>query len=221
MTYLELCQAVRSRAGIQGSGPATVVATTDVEKDIVQAVRDAWLDIQNYRQEWDWMRASAFFNLVIGQKIYSKDDIGGVDNRIDKYVQGSLWLYDGSQYSRLNYRDEDIFEYFHKNDIGNFKPWDWTINRYDESVEIQSPDQAYAMTIDYWKTPQILSNDTDVPEIDPHWHNLIIYLALEKLGASILSQAVQAEAAQSYAEGMGQLMRRYLKKKRVMTRGIA
>ena len=222
MTYLELCQEVRARMGIQGSGPSTVVATTDLERDIVEAVRDAWLDIQNHREDWDWMRATASFNMVAGTTTYNKATIGGgASHRINKYIKNRFWLNDGSNYSRMVYLQEDNFDNLYKNDSTQNQPYNFTIRRVDGTIAVSPPDSAYACTIDYYKQPQELTADANEPEIDEHWHNLIIYLACQKLSASIGSATTAMEFGQAYAVMLGQLMRSQLYKKSVKMVGIA
>lgn len=222
MNYLQLCQAVRNRIGLQGVGPTTVVAPTDVEADIVSAVRDAWIDIQNFRADWDWMRAvGESWSLVTGTTTYSTTDIAGPSNRVRRWVPDTLWLDDGSNKRLLYEMDYEEFEYTHKNDSGNVQPSHFTVRRSDNAIILPSPDSTYTCYIDYWKKAQDLSGNTDTPELPSHWHNLIIYLAVQKLSASIASATTQFEFGQAYAVMMGQLMREQLKKKRMKARGIA
>jgi len=221
MNYLQLCQAVRSRIGMHGSGPSTVVSPTDVEKDIVDAVYDAWIDIQNYRDEWDWMRATESFSLAAGTVNYTKTTVGGPSNRISKFIPDSLWLLKDSKYSFLRYLDYEHFDHLHKNDTENVVPYEYSFKPWDGSISITRPDSVYTVYVDYFKTPQKLAANTDTPELPERFHNLIIYLAIEKLGASIASPSQAMEYAQTYAETMGQLMRHQLPKKSVRIRGIA
>lgn len=221
MNYLEICQAVRSRIGLHGTGPSTVVSPTDVEKDIVDAVHDAWVDIQNYRDEWDWMRVTTTFNTVAQKTNYTTVDIAGPSNRVSHFIKDSLYAYKNSKYELLTYLDENLFEYRHINDDDDTAPSEYTINRNDQSIEINSPDAVYPMQVDYYKTPQLLTDNTDTPEMPVRWHLLIVYLAIQKLSSSIASASSGQEFAQAYAVMLGQLMRSQLKKKRVTMRSIA
>ena len=222
MNYLQLCQAVRSRIGMHGTGPSTVVSPTDVEKDIVDAVYDAWIDIQNYRTEWDWMKASTSFSTAIGKTNYKKSDVDGPSNRISRFVPVTLRIYKDSKWTWLGFLDdEDAFEYLHINDTLSQAPYEYTHKRADGSIEMNKPDAVYSMTVSYWKTPQLLTANTDTPEMPEQWHLLIVYLAIQKLSASIASASTQFEAGQAYAVMMGQMMREQLKKKRMTAKGIA
>jgi hypothetical protein len=222
MTYLELCKGVRSRIGLQGTGPTTVTAPTNLEADIVDAVRDAWLDIQNSREEWDWMKVTTTFSTVASTDTYTKTDIAGADaSRVRRFIIDSLWVNDGTNYSRATYRDEDEFDILYINDTNTGTPGDYTIIRRNGSIKMTLPDDAYTCRIDYWKTPQELSLDADEPEFDDHWHNLIMYLAIQKLSSSIASKSTQFEYAQAYAKMWGELCRVHLKKKSIKVGGIA
>jgi hypothetical protein len=222
MNYLELCQAVRSRVISQGSGPSSVAGSVGVEADIVDSVRDAWIDIQNYRNtQWDWMRATVTFSTVAGTTTYVRSTVGGLTNRIDKYIKDTLYLNDGTEWKKLIPIDYDEFILRHKNDDEQVIPNEFTIRRSDQALIFEEPDDAYSVSVDYWKTPQILENNTDSPEFDVQWHNLIIYLAIAKLGVSVASPSHQMEYSQAFAEGMGQLMRRQVEKKFINVRSIA
>jgi len=222
MNYLQLCQATRERVGIHGSGPSTVVSPTDVEADIVASVYDAWIDIQNFREDWDWMRATETFLTVAGTTNYSTTTIGGPGHRIDRFLPDTLWINDGTNWYKPTWMaNEDNFEFLFKNDTEQAQPSHWTRIRSDNSITMNPPDAAYSCQIDYRKTPQELSGNTDTPEMPAQWHLLIVYSAVQKLSASIGSQSTGVEYAQRYAEMLGQLTRRHLPKKSVKTRSIA
>lgn len=221
MNYLSLCQAVRSRIGLHGTGPSTVVSPTDVEMDIVDAVKDAWLDIQNSREEWDWMRTTESFETTVSKTNYTKTDLGGPSNRIARVIKDSFWLNDGTQWGKLTYIDEDTFELLSKNLTVTSVPTYFTVHRNDGSISVYPPDGVYSCEIDYWKVPQTLAANTDTPELPSQWHNLIVYLAIQKLSSSIASPSTQAEYAQAYATMWGQLARTQLKKKRMLNQRFA
>lgn len=221
MNYLELCQAVRSRIGLHGSGPTTVIAPTDVEKDIVDAVRDSWIDIQNYRPDWDWMRDTATFSVLTSKQTYTRTDVGGPSHRIRKYVPNSMWLNNGSQWKKLVQQEEDYYKAKFKNDTAGNEPYNYAVQRRDQSLLIEKSDASYSVEIDYYKTAQVMTQNTTIPEFETHWHTLIVYLAIQKLSSTIASPSTGYEFAQAYAVMMGQLMRSHLKKKSIRTRGIA
>ena len=52
MTYLQLCQRLRSECQDIGLGPTTVESTTTRDQGYIQAIREAWLEIQLLRNDW-------------------------------------------------------------------------------------------------------------------------------------------------------------------------
>lgn len=66
MTYLELVQRAKQECGIAGPAPATVVGLTGGLKRLADWVSQGWVDIQNERTNWDFMRKSITFNTSSG-----------------------------------------------------------------------------------------------------------------------------------------------------------
>ena len=52
MTYLQLCQRLRAECQDIGLGPTTVESTTTMDQGYIQAIREAWLEIQLLRNDW-------------------------------------------------------------------------------------------------------------------------------------------------------------------------
>ena len=220
MTYIELCRAVRARLGLQGSGPDSVTTGTDAEMDIVHAVTDAYTDIQNMREEWRWLRDTANFTTSIGTTTYTRATIFSGTARFRKWKKDHCYITINSQKTKLTHIPYDEFYERHANNTINGTVSEFTYNK-DNSILITPPDDLYAIEIDYWKSPQTLASASDTPEMPSHWHNLIVYAALEKLGTTFVSPEKYQHFSQQYAEGMGQLMREHLGKKRIYVRSIA
>ena len=66
MTYLQLVQRTRQECGIAGDGPTTVVGQTREMKRLCDWVAQSWVEIQEERQDWDFMRKSVTFNTSSG-----------------------------------------------------------------------------------------------------------------------------------------------------------
>ena len=52
MTYLQLCQRLRAECQDIGSGPISVQSTASRDQNYIQAIREAWLEIQLLRNDW-------------------------------------------------------------------------------------------------------------------------------------------------------------------------
>ena len=52
MTYLQLCQRLRAECQDIGIGPISVQSTASRDQNYIQAIREAWLEIQLLRNDW-------------------------------------------------------------------------------------------------------------------------------------------------------------------------
>ena len=52
MTFLQLCQRLRAECQDIGIGPISVQSTASRDQNYIQAIREAWLEIQLLRNDW-------------------------------------------------------------------------------------------------------------------------------------------------------------------------
>ena len=52
MNYLQLCQRLRAECQDIGIGPISVQSTSSRDQNYIQAIREAWLEIQLLRNDW-------------------------------------------------------------------------------------------------------------------------------------------------------------------------
>lgn len=52
MNYLQLCQRLRAECQDIGIGPISVQSTASRDQNYIQAIREAWLEIQFLRNDW-------------------------------------------------------------------------------------------------------------------------------------------------------------------------
>lgn len=225
MTYIELVRAVSSRVGMQASGPASISGAVGAEADLVNAVSDAYSDIQNSREEWLWLRDQTTFPTVSGTTTYAPYTIfqNNSNNRMGRWKRDSIYFLDGSTNRSLcnSFVPYDDFIYRHKNDTVNKKPYEFTIRPQDDAIIINRPDGAYTVTIDYWKKPQVLTTDNSVPEMPSQFHLVIVYEAIAKYAATIGSPDLYDKFSYDHAKLYGSLQRRELSKKSVRLYGLA
>lgn len=221
MNFLELAQEVRRGVGMQGSGPSSITGATQIETDMIDSVRDAWLDIQNFRQEWMWMRNTTQFQTSDAKTTYTLLDVFGPQYRFKNWIKGTMYAYVNSQWRVVRFIEYDTFIYRQQNNLQSNYPSEYTIVPWNNSIQMNTPDGLYQIKIDYYKSPQRLTLATDIPEVPDYYHVLIKYHAIAKFTTIVVTQSVQMENAQQYAVLMGALMRDQLVKKRVILRGIA
>lgn len=215
MTYIELARAVRARMGLQGSGPSSIETTSPIEQQIVQAVSDAWGDIQRLRDDWRWMRGTHSFYTAVGTTAYTLGTIFPPGYRFRKFRKGSFYIEVNSQKTPLYFLDYDNFQYRYNNQTTNSRFNEFTIRPSDSAIIVPRPDELYRIYFDYQKSNQTLSSNTSVPEMPAMHHQCIVYGALEKMGVSVLSLEQYDHYAQQYILALGQLMRDQLPKKQV------
>lgn len=224
MTFLEIAQTVRKLAGIQGSGPTSVVDATGVEAIIVQFVKDANTDLQSFRDDWDFMKASKTFTTVAGQREYTLTQIFTPSTpNIKTYDKISFRLTDMDGKIHVLPVDEyyEHFDLSTLNDTDRGRPGRVGISPARSVVLHKHPDNNYVVSFTYWRNPQTLSLNADVPWLPSAFHMLIAYKAMEKLGVHLSQPEIYRGFNVSAMQMLGQMMRTTLPKKRMVMRPMA
>lgn len=220
MNFLEIVKGVRGRVGMQGTGPSSVLTATSAEMDLVNAVQDAWVDIQNFREEWRWMRGEATFSTVPSQWEYTTLQVfsTGVD-RFKNWRRVPVYAFVNGKWTEVHFMDYDSFTYRYQNNEQESYPHHYTIRTWDNSLIFNTPNDVYPIKIGYQKSPQILKDNTDIPELPISFHLNILYLAVEKYNTVVISNSSLSYYEQLNDFCTGQLMRSQLDKKRVSLGG--
>jgi hypothetical protein len=220
MNFLEIVKGVRGRVGMQGTGPSSVLTATSAEMDLVNAVHDAWVDVQNFREEWRWMRDEVSFSTVIGQWEYTIDQIFSTTaDRFKNWRKTPVYALIDGRWSEISFMEYDSFNYRFQNNDQQSYPAFYTIRTWDNTLIINTPDKAYSIKVGYQKAPQLLKDNSDVPELPLSFHLNILYLAVEKYDTVVISGASLTYYQQLNDFCSGQLMRSQLDKKRVRLGG--
>ncbi len=221
MNFLEIVKGVRGRVGMQGTGPASVLTATSAEMDLVNSVHDAWVDIQNFRDEWRWMRGEANFSTVISKLEYSVDEIfGTVDAaRFKNWRKYPVYAYKDGQWGYVRFLEYDTFINRYLNNEQESYPSFYTIRTWDNALIFNTPDKAYPIRIGYQKGPQLLTQNSDTPELPVSYHSHILYLAVERYETIVISNTSLSYYEQLNDFCTGQLMRGQLDKKRIRLEG--
>jgi len=75
MTYLQLCQRLRAECQDIGLGPTSVSSTTTRDQNYIQAIREAWLEIQLLRNDWSFWPDDESYSLTSPQMLESDNDV--------------------------------------------------------------------------------------------------------------------------------------------------
>lgn len=74
MTYLQLCQRLRAECQDIGLGPISVLSTTTRDQNYIQAIREAWLEIQLLRNDWTFWPEDGSYSLTEPQILNADTD---------------------------------------------------------------------------------------------------------------------------------------------------
>lgn len=213
MNFLTLCQRTREKCGVSGTGPSTVLGQTGELLRIVNWVNEAWLDIQNEEDNWDWMRSDFSLQLVANTQAYAPTVA------TDTVASAAI----------TNFRAwrEDTFRIYDPavglTSEGFILPWDWDRFRNFYNYQAQpagkpsvfairprdkalafgnTPDYGYVVRGEYQKGAWLMAADADIPDIPSDNHLLIVYRAMMKYGAYENAPEVYSEGERGWRDGL-------------------
>ena len=74
MTYLQLCQRLRAECQDIGLGPTSVYSTASRDQSYIQAIREAWLEIQLLRPDWTFWPDDLSYTITAPQMLADDTD---------------------------------------------------------------------------------------------------------------------------------------------------
>lgn len=190
MNFLQLTQQLAHEAGVNGTGPTTVVGQDGSLElgRIVNWVNQAWLDIQGKRL-WTWMWSNAQVTITAGTNV-----IAGTLSH-SRYDRESAYFNDGSTaWRNLCYLPWDEFrmEYRTLNSVNGVTAWTVRPDMalvFNATVSANTP-----VDIERFLNPTRMTVDTDTPGMPEDLHELIVWRALVKY-ANFDEAGVQRQVA--------------------------
>jgi hypothetical protein len=195
-TYLQLCQDAATESGTVpniGASPSSVEGQTGRLLKITNWVRTAYEQIQRENQ-WRWLNADFAGDTIANVREYNSAAMG-ITERF------SRWIFDTpdaqsmfSVYLKASGRSDEGFltfvdwNYFRQNVLvggaasATGKPIYLTVDEQNRIQIYPIPDAVYTIRGRYRKSPQILTGNTDVPEMPDEFHSAIVWKALMLLG---------------------------------------
>lgn len=205
MNYLQLTQRLRRKCRVGGTGPVAVTGQNEEYSRLLDYINAAWLDVQESREDWQWMRSSCSFTTTNSQATYTVAQIGLTDwgnwhrDSFRQYLTAS-----GTNTEReLHYMDyEDWRNAWQLGSPRNTpsQPWCMTITPAKSIGLGPVPLAGYTITGDYYTVPTEMATATDTPGLDSRFHMLIVYRAMMFYG-------VGEAAPEVYQEGMTEFNR--------------
>lgn len=188
MTRLELALQLRRDCGISGS-ETTTTADTGEWADVVGWIDRAWRDIQVAHTDWLWMRESSSFVTVAEQAEYPYDAAPLSLTNFAKWVPDTFRIYKDAIANEIwlnQYKDYDQFRdtYLRGSLRTSYAQPTSIVISPSKSLILALPpnDTSYTVTGDYQKGPQVLTADSDVPEMPTRFHDAIIFKAMVYAG---------------------------------------
>lgn len=181
-TFLQLCQNMRSEAGISGTGPSTVLGQSGMYERVVNWVRKATKSIQQIHWNWEFLWAQS--TIVVNESTpgtFDRDLVHALPiKQVDK---DSFWCFNPAQGEehewRLRYYEYEDFRRIFEQGVPQItRPTAVTIMPNNTIRLNVQPDLAYHVKLDYYKQPDSLTNNTDVPTIPEEYEDIILYRAL-------------------------------------------
>jgi hypothetical protein len=194
MNFLDLCQYAARESGTIATGqPSSVIGQSGRLGSVVHWVRQAWVDIQNHRNDWLWMVGEYDAGVIPGVDRYS-----AVDLAVPRF---SRWMHedgDGTPITTLydpalGRADERRLGYlewrqFYTTRLRGVTPPErpnlYSVDANRRITLSPTPDKAYRLRGLYRKAPQILTDNADIPEMPHEHHALIAWKALIYLATS-------------------------------------
>lgn len=213
MNFLQIAQKIDQAIGSQGN--VSSVEASGYQFLLGEYARNAWITIQNLRDDWKFLRTSTDITLTAGKEEYSILDIfSTIDSPVGKW-KTDTFLYD---YNDLNYIDYE--KYIRIKNQTPSKPQFFTVDEASNKLFFNEPDAAYSVKAHYFRKPQVLTTNTDVPLCAPEFHYAIMYQAATDLCAYLGIAELHGINKTKADASLGALLRSANPAKKIRSRGI-
>ena len=194
MDFLALCQRTRQESGISDSGPSQVTGQTGDLKRIVDWVNEAYMRIQSYRNDWDWMWTTGVINVTASNSVYSLPDT------IENLIGDTVYL-NGDKLAEISY---DVYRNKYQSLITG-KPTAFAIRPDGKLVLNANPDASGTLTFEGYKKPAYFTDGIQVPAFHERFHMVIVWDALKEYALFDEASELLAKASANYDELLAEL----------------
>jgi len=208
MNFLQLCQRLRSEAGIPGTGPAAVTAQTGELLRVVQWIEESYEYIQGLYSTWRFLQKSFSFSTIASTSTYTPTSIALSDLLVWKTNDIRAYLTEGDETFLVFVPWEDFRPYYNFGSLRSQegKPSVVTIKPDNSIMFWPKPDQAYTIDGQYHKVAGILTANTDIPIFAVPYHMAIVWYALMLYAGAIGAPDVYAHGQTQYRSIIRKLM---------------
>lgn len=219
-TFLELVNKTRNECGASGADLTSLGGILSKQNALFkQWVIDSWAAIQRKHRRWGFMERDFSFNTVAGQQSYAAASLAPTPlTSFREWKPETFRLYKTS----IGVADEQILvpitDLQSFRDLYQFGTMSTTQQRpvafaldTDKSILLGcTPDDIYTCRGKYQKAPQILVADTDEPDVNDYYHDLVMFRAMEKYALYNAAPEVLARAQTEGGRMMNELEAEYL-----------
>lgn len=192
-TFLQLVQDTERDSGTMSTVLSTTVGAVGRHARFVAWVSEAWSMIQAERTDWRWLKGDFSGPLLAGVRSYDAAAMGvaprfggwmfDTDDRRDISIYLDSEGQDREGY--LTYEPWDVFRrsmQFGSNATKTGKPTHVSVGDGDRLWVYPTPEENGVLRGAYYKNPQILVDDGNVPEVNARFHPAIKWQALILMG---------------------------------------
>lgn len=211
MTFLQLVTRLCEECGVPTDDLDTVTGQTGELKRMVNAVADAWVDIQSlHRGRWKFQRRSTSWAGIAGQTTYATTSCGITSGTFGSWIaytfRSYVTLLGLTSEQFLTWVEYDVFRdryLFGPQRSVTSTPIEYTIAPADSSIILgPAPIAGYSFSGDYYRAPIRLSVDADVPAL-PDLHDPLIIVDRAKM-----AYAAYESASEVYVTGEREYLRK-------------
>jgi len=210
LTFLQLVQRAYREAGLTGSSPSTVLNQTGRALDMVNWVLQAHEEIQTARTDWSFDWAQGTFTLSSGDDLYDPTSDFSVVGGVREFVRTGAYAYPTA--SGVNARlflEYVEWERFRQLIIPVVPgpPVAFCL-RPDGDVQFYPrPNAATTAVMEYYRNPETLAADADVPRM-PAWSHMAIAWKAVMIGCGKNKDWSRHDTAEERFEAIFQRMLR-------------
>jgi len=210
MNFLTLCQKLRIKCRVSGSGPAAVTGQNAEYTRLIQYINEAWMAIQRMHTDWNFLRAACSATTLQGTYSYT----AAAHFNLTDFGYWALDYDSGDTFrcylTATGTADEQFLGVTHYDTWRNAYLMGANRTSYQRpNVVAAAPDRSlvvgpipaagYTIAGDYYRAPSEMSAGTDTPALPSHFHWAIIYRAMMFYGASEAAPEVYDEGLREYS----------------------
>ena len=210
LTFLGLVQRAYREAGLTGSGPASVLNQVGRNQDMVNWVLQAHEEIQTAQTEWSFDWAQGTFSLTSGNDTYDPAVDFAVTGGVRAFVRTGAYAYPtASGVNGRNWLEYLEWERFRQLVVPVVPgtPVGFTLRPDGDVQYYPRPNAATKAVHEYYRNPQTLTADADIPRM-PVWSHMGIVWKAVMIGCGKTKDWTRFESAEEEYERIYQRLLR-------------